>query len=102
MHQVDIPWLQIAGEFQKDMNLLGWNLPEDYFAEGPSVLNSLIDQMLLSQPNQIKELCYRLSIAEVNLTAVITLENKDQIAPQLTELIIQRCKARIQLRKHFS
>jgi hypothetical protein len=102
MGQVDIPWSQITIEFQRDMNLLGWNLPEDYFAEGPTVLNSLIEKMLLSKPNQIKELCYRLSIAEVKLTSVITLEDKEQIAPQLTQLIIERCKARIQLRRHFS
>ena len=68
MDAIDFTWIEIAADFQKDMDLLGWNLPAHYFSEGPQSLEHLIRDLLHTHPQQVREICYRLSISEWRLS----------------------------------
>jgi len=102
MNSIDLTWLEIAADFQKDMDLLGWNLPPTFFEAGPQSLENLIRDLLHTHPHQVREICYRLSISEWQLSQILLQKDKAQLANEIAELIMARCKDRIQLRKLFS
>ena len=102
MDAIDFTWIEIAADFQKDMDLLGWNLPAHYFSEGPQSLEHLIRDLLHTHPQQVREICYRLSISEWRLSDILVQKDKHLLASEITQLIIDRCRDRIQLRKLFS
>lgn len=102
MDAIDFTWIEIAADFQKDMDLLGWNLPAYYFSEGPQSLEHLIRDLLHTHPQQVREICYRLSISEWRLSDILVQKDKHLLASEITQLIIDRCRERIQLRKSFS
>ncbi len=102
MDAIDFTWIEIAADFQKDMDLLGWNLPAHYFSEGPQSLEHLIRDLLHTHPQQVREICYRLSISEWRLSDILVQKDKHLLASEITQLIIDRCRERIQLRKSFS
>lgn len=84
------------------MDLLGWNLPAHYFSEGPQSLEHLIRDLLHTHPQQVREICYRLGISEWRLSDILVQKDKHLLASEITQLIIDRCRDRIQLRKLFS
>ncbi len=102
MDAIDFTWIEIAADFQKDMDLLGWNLPAHYFSEGPQSLEHLIRDLLHTHPQQVREICYRLGISEWRLSDILVQKDKHLLASEITQLIIDRCRDRIQLRKLFS
>lgn len=102
MDAIDFTWIEIAADFQKDMDLLGWNLPAHYFSEGPQSLEHLIRDLLHTHPQQVREICYRLGISEWRLSDILVQKDNHLLASEITQLIIDRCRVRIQLRKLFS
>ena len=102
MDAIDFTWIEIAADFQKDMDLLGWNLPAHYFSEGPQSLEHLIRDLLHTHPQQVREICYRLGISEWRLSDILVQKDKHLLASAITQLIIDRCRERIQLRKSIS
>jgi hypothetical protein len=101
LKSLDIPWNLIVSDFYKDMTLLGWNIPIESFERGPEELRLLILQLLKQQPKAVRELLYRLGIPEDRLSHFFD-QNVDNLSHSIVDLIQQRCKERILLRRHFS
>jgi hypothetical protein len=101
LESIDIPWNLIVFDFYKDMTLLGWNIPIESFESGPEDLRVVLLQLLKQQPKAVRELLYRLSIPEDALSDLMQ-QDLNGLSHSLVDLIHQRCKQRILLRRHFS
>ena len=88
MDAIDFTWIEIAADFQKDMDLLGWNLPAHYFSEGPQSLEHLIRDLLHTHPQQVREICYRLSISEWRLSDILVQKESEVVGVRLIHHVL--------------
>lgn len=92
-----IPWNELAKEFVKDMNMIGWNISSDAMHNAVD-LEKVIKEKLKISPSEITALFYRMGIEENR--AGLALANKKMVdgLAEIVNLIINRSKERIILR----